>query len=372
MIILDFKSHIIPILCFLLYSLDGNTQELAVRYGASKVLKHSDKSTFDAPPYTYMWQVAYVRKPFNTSWHRYWGKPNIGLMPTYIHYGDPEVLGTVWGIMPFIETFLWGHKKASKLSIRLGVGVGYHTQPYNRLYNPLNNAISSHWNNLSQMDLLWTFPIAKGPLSIQIGGHLTHVSNGRTSYPNSGINIGGAILGIHYRWANINETESYFDKKDSVLVKKWSLEPSFGFGFNEYTLDGGPQYKVYTIQCISEYGISPYWRVHTGLYAEYNQSIFQFHYLDFDNEHTARLKATRTSLLLGSTAYFGNISARMTIGIYLPYPTIKEERPFLYLQPSIQYHFPKVLAACTPFVGIGLKSHLAVAQHLAVISGVQF
>lgn len=342
----------------------------SIFYGASKVLKHSDKILFDAPPYSYLVQASIYRRTDGTKgWDRYWKRPTVGLNLAYLHYGNDDTLGQAWGVFPSMKFDLFRRERFN-IGFQAGVGLAYLTKPYNKITNPINNAIGSHWNNVTQFVLSAEANIYKD-LSLSLGGHFTHFSNARTATPNSGINTAGLTLGVTKRFSGekpkVNATVDTI-----VMERRWGGDVLLGYGLSEYSFTGGSKYASYFINVGGTYKISPYFKVILGGEYEYNQSIFQFYYQDFDPADIARQKATKTAIYGAGDLMFGRFTLRLQTGKYLPLPALSEiSAPMYFKLNCIVAPFPTHWSV-QPYVGVLLKSHVAVAQYLGIFTGCRF
>lgn len=339
-------------------------------YGPSKLLKHSKKSTFSTPEYTYLCQASITKQTNGTQlWHRYWNHPVVGLHAIYLNFGDDRVLGSASGALYSIRFKVAGQKKFN-FGLQLGAGLSYLTKPYNKITNPLNNAIGSHWNNITQLTLQTETLLAK-KWYLMYGLHFTHFSNARTSTPNSGINTSGMTLGLGYKFMDhqphkkaVKDTLSGFRRLGGDML--------IGYGVSEYSFTGGSKYGSYFVNAGMTYAFSPFVKAILGGEYEYNQSIFQFYYQDFETAHNARMKATKTAVYLAANLNFGMAALRLQTGYYLPLPALREETSPFYFKININiYPCPKEWKA-QPYVGILLKTHVAVAQYMGLVSGVSF
>lgn len=180
--------------------------------------------------------------------------------------GNSEILGNPNAIYGFLSFPLSRLKRNTWIS-ELALGVTYDLQKYDPVTNPLNDAIGSKiavYVNYSfggryelnrEMDLLYAVDF-------------THMSNGRTSQPNFGLNMVGANLGVRYHFNKLQRKNDpgprptviydvrpdYSIQKDSDLKRKennFLIIPMFGFSQNG--MDKGTNLRYFNSTLGAEY-----------------------------------------------------------------------------------------------------------------------
>lgn len=143
-------------------------------------------------------------------WQRLYHQPFWGVRFYYAYLGNPNITGSVYGILPYIE--LPVIKKAKwQWNIRGSAGLGYITKPFNNTSNPENGTVGTYINaNMGAHGVLSTF-ISKN-VELTLMGGITHFSNGNIKLPNLGLNLPDATLGLTYYLAT-REVELETPKK---------------------------------------------------------------------------------------------------------------------------------------------------------------
>lgn len=357
---------------FWFYTSGQSQYSVGFSFSPSKFVRHSKKSTFESPTSSYFWKTHYSHKVSGAEgWHRYWKRPTINYNALYFHIGDDRVLGNAFGVFPAMYFDIFAIHK-TKFYFHFGTGLAYLSKKYDKLTNPTNNAIGSHWNNITHLGFAINQTVLKN-LSISAGTHLTHFSNARTSSPNAGINMVGFTLGLvqEIDVKSANKTNKYELKNDSI-TKRWGGELLLGYGISEAADIGGPKYGTYFLNIGGSYTLSPYWKVIVGGEYEYNQGVFQFFHQDFISKDEAKQKATNSAAYLATDLIFGKLAFRVQSGYYLPFPALSEiNTPFYFKINFNVYPFPSHWSL-KPYVGVLLKSHIEVAQYMGIVSGVSF
>jgi len=371
------RRHLISIsllFSFWFYTSGQSQHSVGISYSPSKFIRHSKKSTFESPTSSYFWKTHYSHKVSGAEgWHQYWKRPTISYNALYFHISDDRVLGSAFGAFPSMQFDIFAVHK-TKFYFHFGTGLAYISKKYDKLTNPTNNAIGSHWNNITQLGFAIDQIVYKN-LSVSVGTHLTHFSNARTSSPNAGINMVGYTLTLHQKLGEspIKDSPILAIEKDTTMTaKKWGGELLLGYGISEAADIGGPKYGTYFVNVGGSYALSPYWKIIVGGEYEYSQGVFQFLYQDFIPYDEAKEKATNTAAYLATDLTFGKLAFRVQSGYYLPFPTLSEiNTPFYFKINFNVYPFPNHWTF-RPYIGVLLKSHLEVAQYMGIVTGVSF
>ncbi len=141
-------------------------------------------------------------------WEAEYGYPLLGINIWYSPLGNFEELGSSYAIYPSIN-FPLVKDNIHSLNFKLGVGVGYLTNKYNRIDNYKNFAIGSHVNIAASLHFEYRMKVSR-MLTFVAGGGLTHFSNGSMKTPNYGLNILTATVGI----------TSYIQSPNNTLERK--------------------------------------------------------------------------------------------------------------------------------------------------------
>ncbi len=178
-----------------------------------------------APHHTEM--RPYTEKPFgiyeisllkNTIGLREWEQvnryPSYGLSFLYANLNHP-VLGSLYSLYPFLDFPIkrWG--EFNKISFRMGLGLAYLTNPFDKVKNLENFIYGTHLNALFRVEFRGEFKIAPytnffSTLSF------THSSNGVIKEPNLGMNIPSVSAGLSF---NLNKSKGKLISKP--LPKKY-------------------------------------------------------------------------------------------------------------------------------------------------------
>lgn len=349
----------------------GLTWALSGHYG--QILKHTPKIAFDIPEVSAGVDLNLIFQTYGRfGWHEHQNYPLIGISAQYYHLGDPEVLGSVLGIVPNLNLRLL-EKKYWGLRFQTGTGLGVVTRPYNRISNPTNNAIGSGLNNITTFRLEAHVRLHPS-WQLTLGGSFTHFSNAAAKMPNLGINVPAIAAGLAYTPQPLGPDDYEPSPVSKKPDRRWGAMGYGGVAFKETRIPGGPKKMVYFASLAGQYRISRTNHLSVGMAWEYHQSIYQFllHTYTATTEEEARRGATRLMPFVSDEFLFGRFGIFVQAGFYLggqsrliPYP--------IHNKLGLRYYFPPMgPQEASLFAGIHLKSHLITAEFVGWSLGLRW
>ena len=121
-----------------------------------------------------------------------------GISLKYIDLKNPECLGKVWALTPFLNAAVI-EKKTWKLSINASMGIAYASKIYHRTGNYRNTMFGSHLIATIGFGMECSFYLFE-PVLISTGIDFFHYSNGETTLPNDGMNNGSFFFSTGYQF----------------------------------------------------------------------------------------------------------------------------------------------------------------------------
>ena len=357
------------LLVFVCFDLQGQ-HGLSLVYAPSKVIKHRSTLLFDVPQRTHEFRLAYT---FQTSgkrrWERYWRKPRIAINGLYVNFGDKEVLGEAFALIPEIH-FVLKKWKDFRLNLQFGTGIAYLNKPYDAITNTENNAIGSFFNNISSLkfglEYQWN---ERWATSLSAG--LVHFSNGLSSSPNAGINIYGLSFSGIYKFGVEPKEDVDFElnyQEEETSFRKWVFDVQYHYGFTEHTVPGGPKYGVHALGVGAGYRYTEFLTAFIGGEYEFNEGTYTFFKRNFYTDEESLERARSTIIYVENELRYGRVFNRFRMGFYLPYPR-NNGRTF-YTKFISGIYLPEIGGLARPYIGAVLKTHKAVADYLGIQFGV--
>lgn len=340
----------------------------ALDVGAGGLIRHSKRFAFPSSEMTWSGDVSIQwRTSDRQAWAQYHRYPLLGWHFRYHTFGNQAILGGVYSSYPSFHLPLWSSLWGGQLDFMLGSGVSYVTRPYDPFGNPENTAIGSHWNNIARIKLQYSRPMSAGG-AWGVHCDFTHVSNGRISSPNTGLNT--AQLGLWVKGGDRLWHEGE-PGSDSWRIRKWSAEGGGILSWTSHSVYSGPSFPVYVIFGAITRSLSPVQRLHIGVERERNmeRAHFMRGMLGIVDRSEALNFATSYLLYVGDEILFGPVSVGFIAGIYLQ--TEGNKFP-VYNKLFARYYFLHNKRGSGPFLALYLKSHLATAEYIGVGMGYQY
>lgn len=253
----------------------------------------------------------------NKIWTILYGQPTVAYSFAYQTLGNEAILGNAFYFVPHLDFKVFKLKRLD-MRARIGWGAGIITKKQDSFYNRENIVIGSNFNACVSLRALFRYRILE-TVHLQIGGGITHYSNGGFAKPNLGINIPFAQIGIQYSFQKPTVSDSL---SNELITQLPSLNQTFrpfvqiGLGLTETATSRGPKYPIYSIAFgvsrlmarISKLSLSVEYLYNTSPYA-------------FDRQNGAvdlkHLNYARFSILATHELLFGHWGLVTGVGVYL-------------------------------------------------------
>lgn len=268
--------------------------------------------------------------------------------------------------------FVWPRHAAPgqrrfEVDYTLGLGLAYAKHKYSRGNNIDNELIGSRFLIYFVGGTHATWHVS--PSWAVFGGlEYTHHSNGALNRPNKGANYWGPVAGVRYTPTH-GKTESGSNEASSKPFNPyWFANVAVGFGgktLNEdwqitqfrtppdsarYRTSRFHLYAAYSLQTHVMYRYARRWASGIGIdafygtYADHVREIEKSRVLTSPEAPIAKVSPWSLAVAIKHHVYYGNLSARMSLGCYLLRhmgTNAKEvEKPY-YEQIGVHYSFPK-------------------------------
>jgi Lipid A 3-O-deacylase (PagL) len=283
----------------------------------------------------------------NRQWHRAYRMPSYGLGVLYTGMANPERIGAGVRVLPYLFLPIASHNDA-RFGIRLGWGVGYIAEPFDRAENSKQIAIGSRLNTAIQ--IMPEYRIAIGRTNLHAGVGIDHWSNGSFKLPNLGLNYVSANLAVS-RSFGTPEFQCGTWAPDTVRSREWSIVASAFASETARPLTG--QYTVFSISGQRQWQITPKSHVMAGADVFNKGTLATVHP---EMKEKDRLEYTQLGVHGGYALGFGKGEIFMHMGAYVYTPVPDEAAVFHRI--GMRYRTGKHL-----LWNIALKSHYAVADH---------
>jgi hypothetical protein len=283
----------------------------------------------------------------NRAWTKGYQKPKVGLNVLYMDLGQPDLTGRVFALIPNFETS-FKTSENSDFGIRLGTGLGYLTQSFDRVSNRRNLSIGTHLNGAMQILFLWNRYGEKGRMTGGFG--ITHFSNASARVPNLGVNMPSLFLGAHLDFKK--QTRMPFFKDTTADLP---FEAYYAMALNERSLADPHQFVIAHVAALKMKRLTDvrYWHYGADLFFDKTH-----HFMDFPDESLENLKPremTEVGVRAGYVWRMSCIDLSTDIGFYLYRPS--KNKAFTYQMVGIKYNLNDRL-----FLQSNLKIHYGTAD----------
>lgn len=345
--------------------------EIGYKFG--RIVKHTGIFEPTITENSTLYAATYLQPTVGKAlWKQLYNHPILGISLVHARFGDAQIFGEAYGLLPLIE---W-KKSKRKVTIhkRIGLGISYLNTPYHAITNPTNNVIGAKINNIT----MFMFGISKrirqqwdimGSLS------LTHFSNGRTSVPNLGINL--LALGINVRYNGeknclLQYKEAYHPTVAEVVKRPWRLNVNVLAGTTESKIANGPNFPIYSLAAYWSKRVDLKKQLLIGFEGVYYGDVYTYIINNVTYTEKERMRAMKAYPFIGYEYFINHVSVSAHLGYYVYNPFFSRGR--LPLKLGLQYylHSPYKPAKHQFWVGLYMKTHLGNADYLGLGVGYAF
>lgn len=309
--------------------------------------------------------LALNRKTFGQeAWEERYGYPDQGVSFIYQHMGN-RTLGDNLGLYVHYNFYFWKRN----LQLRIGQGIAFNTNPYDRVENFRNNAYGSHLMSSTYLMFQYHRERIWNRLGLKAGITLVHYSNANVRAPNTSTNTLGLTAGFIYELDPVPEGGYTYKSLPETPVKEGvRLNLVFRSGINESDVVGSGQYPFYIFSAYADKRLGQISAVHLG--AEVYFSNFLKELIRFQSNSFPELNVSpdadfkRVGIMVGHELFINRLSVLVQLGYYVYYPFEFEGR--VYNRVGIKRYF-----GSNWFGAISLKSHGAKAEAIEFGVGIR-
>ncbi len=307
--------------------------------------------------------ISWNKKTFGEKdWQQYYNYPDYGVSFVYQDLKN-EILGDNLGLLAHYNFYLLNRQ----LIFRVGTGLTYNTNPYDRETNPRNIAFGSKLLSNTYIMLNYKKERLFDRLGIQAGASIMHYSNANVREPNTSANTVVLNLGFLY---NLNKKDPDYIK--TVTKEKYTEPIKYNFvfrtGINQSDLIGSEQFPFYILSAYADKRLNRKSAVHIG--AEMFFSLFLKEYINYraiafaDEADLADSDYKRAGVFIGHELFIHKLSIISQAGYYAYYPYDFQGRTYFRL--GLKHYFKNKW-----FAAVTVKTHAAKAESAALGIGIR-
>ncbi|NND94249.1 MAG: acyloxyacyl hydrolase [Flavobacteriales bacterium] len=285
------------------------------------------------------------------AWHHYFKGPRKGIGFFVMDMGNPEELGNIYSVYPFVDLPL-DKGGSGRVLLHMGVGLAYLNKKYDYDENFFNKAIGSHINYGIVLGLNYEYAVKR--FRFGTGLSITHASNAAIQLPNLGVNVASLDFSLAYRLNDLQEETL------EVIIPAWTGQSEFSvmtsFGFRESSSITREKHGVQELRGMYSRKFSSKSSYRLGADLIHNRASYQN--LTGGSEQEFAMDVLQSGIFLGITLDFGNASMYFNNGVYLT-QGFQEEG-------AIYHRFGGLWKVNDRFtLDLCLKTHFAKADYLA-------
>ncbi|MBN1597389.1 MAG: acyloxyacyl hydrolase [Bacteroidales bacterium] len=318
-------------------------------------------------------------------WHHLYNFPEVGASFLYSDFGNDNVLGQNFAIIPNI-TFSPSSYKPFNVKVTLGMGLAYFTRPFDEETNTENRLVGSAVANMS-MASFYIHRYLNKHFDMLMGLTAFHCSNGHYKVPNYGLNFPAVHLGIKYR----PNGDYKIAERNNIYERRGPLKFNFrvGMGVHEFAGTNGPvgtsKWGIYTSSLYVSKRFGPVSNIHCGFAVKYYNDFYNKIIKDSIYTENQHLKSGVLTFLLAHELMINKVGFLVQGGLDLYNPfynkwhelTDSEKTIFTFLESitstriGFQYYFfdPKMNSAKNIFIGAYVKANFGKADYVGMNIG---
>nr|WP_299175287.1 acyloxyacyl hydrolase [uncultured Allomuricauda sp.] len=308
--------------------------------------------------------LGFNRKRFgNEEWESLYGYPDTGFSFIYQNMNN-STLGENFGLYAHYNFYFLRRN----LQLRIGQGVAYNTNPYDKNNNFRNNAFGSHLLASTVVMINYHKENLFSGLGLKAGLSLIHYSNANFKAPNTSTNTMALNVGLTYDIDGGDTHEFIASESKEKTTEPIRYNLAFRTGANESDIINSGRYGFWIFSAYADKRLGRKSAIQFGtdvFFSNFLKELIRFQSIAFPELDVATdTDFKRVGLFVGHELFINKMSVIAQLGYYVYYPFDFEGR--VYNRVGLKRYFgDKVFGAIT------LKSHGAKAETVEFGIGVR-
>ncbi|WP_397363655.1 acyloxyacyl hydrolase [Olleya sp. R77988] len=307
--------------------------------------------------------LSYNQKTFgDNAWESRFNYPDYGASFIYQDFKN-EFLGENLGVYAHYNFYFFKRN----LMFRIGQGLAYNTNPYDKVENFRNNAFGTRLLSSTYLMLNYKKENLFNGFGLQTGLSLIHYSNANVKAPNSSINSITFNLGVNYIFDD-NTTTEYIKHDKEKFTEKIKYNFAFRTGVNESDIINSGQYAFYIVSAYADKRLNKKSAIQLGadvFFSNFLKTHIRYKSVAFPLDNVSGDEDfKRVGLFVGHELFISKTSLITQLGYYVYYPFDFEGR--VYNRVGLKRYFNKKW-----FGALTLKSHGAKAEAVELGIGIR-
>jgi hypothetical protein len=298
--------------------------------------------------------ISWNQKTFGEEqWQQRYNYPDYGFSFSYQNLKN-KVLGENFAVYAHYNFYFFKRD----LMFRIGQGLGFTTNPYDKEKNFKNIAFGSKFMSSTYVMLNYKKERLFHGFGIQAGLSLMHYSNANVKAPNTSVNSITFNIGLNYELSD-NDPEYKDDLSDEKFSQPIKYNFVFRSGVNESDVVGSGQFLFYILSAYADKRINHKSALQFGgdiFLSNFLKELIYYNSVAFPNsEIEANTDYKRIGIFAGHELFINKMSLVTQFGYYIYYPFDFEGRT--YQRIGLKRYFGEKW-----FGALTLKSHAAKAE----------
>ncbi len=328
------------------------TLDVSPFYGS--ILLHNPDITHLITEHPSGFILGYNQKTFgDKEWQQLYNYPDTGYSFVYQNMNN-STLGENFGLYAHYNFYFFKRN----LQFRIGQGIAYNTNPYDKNQNFRNNAYGSHLLSSTYLMLNYNKENIFKRLGFKAGISVVHYSNANFRAPNTSTNTLAFNAGFTYTLDDDEEVE-YIRRKKEKVIEPIRYNVAFRMGLNESDVIDLGQYGFFIFSGYADKRLGRISAIQLGadiFFSNFLKELIRFQSTSFpEMEVEEDTDYKRAGLFLGHELFINKMSVVTQLGYYVYYPFDFEGR--MYNRIGLKCYFGKKV-----FGALTLKSHGAKAE----------
>lgn len=330
-----------------------NSSYIDVNYFKGNIALHNDDILHLITDHPEGVIVSWNKKTFGEKeWEQRFNYPDYGVSFAYQNLKN-EVLGNNYSLYAHYNFYFFNRN----LMFRIGQGLAFTTNPYDKFDNNKNIAFGSKFMSSTYAMINYKKERIFDRFGLQAGLSMIHYSNANVKAPNTSINSITVNLGVVY---DLNGEVEYIDDfSDEKFTQPIKYNFVFRSGINESDVVGSGQFPFYIFSAYADKRINHKSAFNLGVDVFFSNFLKEYIYyrsVAFPNANEdGKADYKRVGVFAGHELFVNKLSLLTQLGYYVYYPYDFEGRT--YFRVGLKRYFgDKWFGALT------LKSHGAKAE----------
>jgi len=298
--------------------------------------------------------IGWNNKTFgHEEWEQRFNYPDYGISFSYQDLKN-GVLGSNYAIYGHYNFYFLKRN----LMLRIGQGLAFTTNPYDKVENHKNIAFGSKFMSSTYVMFNYKKERIVNRFGLQAGLSLIHYSNANVKAPNTSVNSITLNVGITYNL--IDEAPEYlYTISEEKYTEPFKYNFVFRTGINESDIIDSGQFPFYIFSAYADKRINRKSALQLGTeiyFSNFLKEAIKFESVAYPERHIdSNTDYKRVGIFVGHELFVNRFSLVSQIGYYVYYPYDFEDRTYLRIGLK-RYFKDKWFAALT------LKAHAAKAE----------